>query len=231
MINTSIDESAAKSAASKLESDPHAIQPSILSYVKDLPNLCSLAGLACTVLSIYFSIIGIYYAAMIGMIWAVAFDWGDGLIARSIEGRSSDKKTFGMQLDSLIDIVNYGVAPAIFLLSYGNYNLIFLPAAFIMLAASAMRLSYFNTFGLSGSAEYTGLALDSNNIILVFIFLFESFFSQPVFSWVVCLSGVGLSALNVSKIKTPKLSGNSANVYLLAVYTLAITGIYAWKLL
>ena len=52
-------------------------QPTILSFVKDLPNLCSLAGLACTVSAIYFCIIGVYYAAMIGMIWAVAFDWAD----------------------------------------------------------------------------------------------------------------------------------------------------------
>ena len=56
-------------------------QPTILSYLRDLPNLCSLAGLACTTLAIYFSILGVYQAAMIGMIWAVAFDWADGLIA------------------------------------------------------------------------------------------------------------------------------------------------------
>ena len=230
MTNARIDESVAKNTGPQLHRELKTIQPSILSYVKDPPNLVSLAGLACSVLSIYFSIIGIYYASMISMIWAVAFDWADGLIARSVEGRSSDKKTVGIQLDSLIDIVNYGVAPAIFLMSYGNYDLIFLPAAFIMLAASAMRLSYFNTFGLSGSAQYTGLALDWNNIILVFIFLFERCFSQPVFSWVLCFSGIGLSALNVSKIKTPKLSGNAANVYLLTFYTLAISGIYAWKL-
>jgi len=55
-------------------------QPSILSYVKDIPNLCSLAGLACTVSAIYFSILGIYYGAMIGMIWAVAFDWQTALL-------------------------------------------------------------------------------------------------------------------------------------------------------
>ena len=35
-------------------------QPTILSYVKDLPNLCSLVGLACTVSAIYLSILGIY---------------------------------------------------------------------------------------------------------------------------------------------------------------------------
>jgi len=64
------------------------LQPAIISYVKDLPNLCSLAGLACTILAIYFSIIGVYYAAMIGMIWAVAFDWADGLVARRMKGRT-----------------------------------------------------------------------------------------------------------------------------------------------
>jgi CDP-diacylglycerol--serine O-phosphatidyltransferase len=206
-------------------------QPSILSFVKDLPNICSLAGLACTVLAIYFSILGVFYAAMIGMIWAVAFDWADGLVARRMKGRTGSDRIFGGQLDLLIDIVSYGVTPAVLLLSFGGFAPIFLAGAFVMLAASAIRLSYFSTFGLSGEAKYTGLALDNNNIILVFIFLFESFLSQGVFSVVLYISGVGLAALNVSQIKTPKLSGDPANVYRLAVYTLVITAIYGWKLL
>ncbi len=207
------------------------IQPTILSYVKDLPNLCSLAGLACTLSAIYFGILGNYYAVMIGMIWAVAFDWGDGLIARRMKGRTGNDQTFGMQLDSLIDIVNYGVAPAILLLSYGNFNPVFLPGAFVLLATSSIRLSYFNTYGLSGGAKYTGLALDSNNIILVFIFLFEGIFSTGIFSAILYISILALAALNVSQIKTPKLSGNPRNVYLLSIYILGITGIYGWKLL
>ena len=207
------------------------LQPTILSYVKDLPNLCSLAGLACTVLSIYFSILGVYYAAMIGMIWAVSFDWADGLIARRMKGRTGDDRTFGGQLDVLIDIVSYGVAPAVLLLSFGKFEPIFLAGAFLMLAASAIRLSYFSTFGLAGGTKYTGLALDNNNIILVFIFLFESLFSQGIFSVILYASGVGLAILNVSQIKTPKLSGNPVNVYILAIYTLGMTGVYGWKLL
>lgn len=207
------------------------LQPTILSFVKDLPNLCSLAGLACTILSIYFSILGIYYAAMIGMIWAVAFDWADGLIARRMKGRTGSDRIFGGQLDVLIDIVSYGVAPAILLLSYGKFEPIFLAGAFIILAASAIRLSYFSTFGLSGGTKYTGLALDNNNIILVFIFLFESIFSQGIFSVILYISCLGLAVLNVSQIKTPKLSGNLSNVYMLAIYTLGITSIYGWKLI
>lgn len=206
-------------------------QPTILSYIKDLPNLCSLAGLACTITAIYFSILGVYYAAMIGMIWAVAFDWADGLIARRMKGRTGNDQAFGGQLDVLIDIVSYGVAPAVLLLSFGKFDPLFLPGAFIMLAASAIRLSYFSTFGLAGGSKYTGLALDNNNIILVFIFIFESMFSAGIFSIILYISGLSLAALNVSQIKTPKLSGNPVNVYLLAIYTLGITGLYGWKLL
>ncbi|MGK0456125.1 MAG: CDP-diacylglycerol--serine O-phosphatidyltransferase [Lentimonas sp.] len=207
------------------------IQPTILSFVKDLPNLCSLVGLACTLLAIYFCIMGVFYAAMIGMVWAVAFDWADGLIARKMSGRSGNARAFGGQLDVLIDIVSYGVTPAILLLSYGKFEPIFLVGAFLMLAAAGLRLSYFSIFGLSGGTKYIGLALDNNSLILVLVFVLESIFSKGAFTVILYASGLSLAALNVSRIKTPKLSGNPINVYILAAYTLAITAIYSWKLL
>jgi phosphatidylserine synthase len=209
---------------------PAQVLPSILSFFKDLPNLLSLAGLACTTFAIYFSILGAYYMAMIGMIWAVAFDWLDGIVARKMKGRTGNDRAFGGQLDLLIDIVSYGVAPSILLLSYGKFEPLFLIGAFIMLATSAIRLSYFSTFGLSGETKYTGLALDNNSIILVFIFLFESYFRGEVFTGILYISTISLAILNVSQIKTPKLSGNPANVYMLSAYTLGITVIYVWKI-
>ena len=206
-------------------------QRAILSYIKDLPNLCSLAGLGCTLLAIYFIFVDVYAAAMIGMIWAVAFDWADGLIARRMSGRTGSDRQFGGQLDLLIDIVSYGVTPAILVLSYADFNPVFLPVAFVMLAFGAIRLSYFSTFGLSDDAKYTGLAIDNNSIILVFLFMFAGFFDQAVFSVILAVSGLCLAALNVSQIKTPKLSGNPFNVVLLAVYTFAVTVIYGWTLI
>tara|TARA_B110000977_G_scaffold192243_1_gene265467 strand:+ start:1702 stop:2352 length:651 start_codon:yes stop_codon:yes gene_type:complete len=203
----------------------------ILSYIRDLPNLCSLAGLGCTLLAIYFLITGIYAAAMIGMIWAVGFDWADGLIARKMKGRTGADRQFGGTLDLLIDIVSYGVTPALLVLSYGGFHPAFLPVAFIMLVFGAVRLSYFSTFGLSSDAKYTGLAIDNNNIFFVFLFMFAGFFGQSMFSIILAIAGLCLAALNVSQIKTPKLSGNPVNVVLLAAYTLGITAIYGWKLL
>jgi CDP-diacylglycerol--serine O-phosphatidyltransferase len=209
---------------------PNKEQPgTILSYVNDVPNLCSLAGLACTLLAIYMSIMGLYTIAMIGMIWAVAFDWADGLIARSMKGRTKQQGVFGGQLDVLIDIVSYGVTPAILLLSYGKFEPIFLVGAFLMIAGAAIRLSYFSTFGLVGGKHYTGLALDNNSIILVFIVLFSGFFNEEIFSYIIYATCLTLTCLNVSQIKTPKLSGNPRNVYILAGYTLGMTTIYGIK--
>ncbi|MDQ7059148.1 MAG: CDP-alcohol phosphatidyltransferase family protein [Ghiorsea sp.] len=209
---------------------PQSQQPTILSYAKDIPNLCSLAGLACTILAIYFCIQGVYAAAMIGMIWAVAFDWADGLVARRMKGRTGDDSKFGGQLDVLIDIVSYGVTPAMLLLSYGNFSLIYLIGAFLMVATSALRLSYFSTFGLAGGTKYTGLALDNNSILLVFIVLFSSFFDKDTFAIILYVCCMIIIALNVSQIKTPKLSGNPRNVVILALYTLGISAIYGWQL-
>ena len=199
---------------------------SILSFIIDLPNLCSLAGLGCTLIAIYFLMTGVYAAAMIGMIWAVAFDWADGLIARNMFGRTKDEQRFGGQLDLIIDLVSYGVTPAILILTYAKFDPFFLLVAFIMLVFGAIRLSYFSTFGLSDDGKYTGLAIDNNSIILVFIFMFAGQFDQSVFSVFLGLSGTCLAILNVSQIKTPKLSGNPKNVVFLAVYTLGLTAFY-----
>jgi len=206
-------------------------QPTILSYIKDIPNLLSLSGLACTILAIYYAIEGIYALTMIGMVWAVAFDWADGLVARRLKGRTPTDAKFGGQLDVLIDIVSYGVTPAILLLSYGKFEPIFLIGAFIMVAAAAIRLSYFSTYGLAGGTKYTGLALDNNSLILVAIFLLEGSVSDEIFTTILYISGVSLAILNVSEIKTPKLSGNPRNVWLLGAYTLGITAIYSLKLI
>ena len=73
--------------------------PTILSFAKDLPNLCSLAGLLSAMLAIYFALLGVFPAAMIGLIWAVFFDWSDGAIARRMNQRSIREKEFGGQLD------------------------------------------------------------------------------------------------------------------------------------
>ncbi len=202
---------------------------SILSFATDLPNICSLTGLLCTVLAIYYAILGLFPAAMICLIWAVFFDWTDGIIARRLHGRNDKQREFGGQLDSLIDIVSFSICPAIILLSYGRFSPWFLPGAFIILATGVLRLSYFNVFGLVEKSTYMGLALDNNVILLVFVFLFDGVISQPAFAVFLYILLMLLAALNVASIKTPKFAGRW--YYALMLYTVVITAIYSRQLL
>ncbi len=203
--------------------EPHA--PTMLYFAGDLPNICSLAGLLCAIVGIYYAILGIFPLAIIGILWAVLFDWTDGIIARQIKGRTDHHRAIGGQLDSLIDIVSFGVFPAIFLLSYGRFSLWFLPGAFLIVAVSAIRLSYFNVFGLIDEKTYSGLALDNNIIIFSFVFLFEGFINYKVFSIIIYALLMILLVFNLAPVRTPKFAGKW--FYVLIGYTLAMTVIYS----
>lgn len=203
-------------------------QAGMLTFAKDLPNICSLFGLLSAVLGIYFAIKGNFPAAIIGVLWAVLFDWYDGIIARKMKGRTMEQGAFGSQLDSMIDIVSFGILPAILLLSYGNYNIWFIPGAFVIIATSAIRLSYFNIYGLIDSKTYKGLALDNNVLILALVFLFESFLRHSTFSILIYVLLMILSAFNLSSIPTPKFGGKW--IYVLIFYVLVLTSIFGWIL-
>ena len=199
-------------------------QPDMLSFAKDLPNVCSLVGLFCTVLAIYFVIGGQFSASVIAILWSVLFDWYDGIIARNMKGRTKEQGEFGMQFDSIIDIVSFGVYPAILLLSYGNYEIWFIPGAFVIIAACAIRLSYFNIYGLIDSKTYRGLSVDNNALILAFVFLFEGFIDHTVFSILMYAVLLILATLNLSSIPIPKFSGKW--VYALIIYVLVLTLVF-----
>lgn len=210
--------------------DTVAMPPTILSFAKDLANLCSLAGLLSAVLAIYFAIVGNFPAAMIGLVWAVFFDWSDGKLARRMKDRTDKQRLFGGQLDSLIDIVSFGVCPAVILLSYGDFSPWFVPGAFIIVAAGVLRLSYFNVYGLVDKSTFQGLAIDNNGIFIALFFAFNGLISESVFTVLLYVLILVLAALNVSSIRTPKLSG-SAWYYGLVVYTLVLTLFFGWQLL
>jgi len=201
-------------------------QPSMLSFAKDLPNIFSLAGLLCALLGIYSAILGNFHFAIIAILWAVLFDWADGIVARQMTGRTDHHRAFGGQLDSLIDIVSFGVFPAVFLLSYGHFSPWFLPGAFLILATGVLRLSYFNIFGLIDKKTYMGLALDNNVLILAFVFLFEGFFDHTVFTIFIYSLMMVFLLFNLAPVRTPKFDGKW--FYVLIAYTFVLTALYGW---
>lgn len=179
----------------------------MLEFTRDLPNLMTLAGLCCGMLAIYFASSQIYPAAMIALLWAAFFDWFDGPVAKLIQDRGNEFMAFGAQLDSLADLVSAGVAPAFILLSVGSYHPIFLLGALYLVCAGAVRLAYFNIYGLKEDGTYAGVPIGVNIILMPLIFLLHGIISADHFHWIVYGTVVLGATLNIAPIRFAKLTG------------------------
>ena len=203
-------------------------RPRLTGLVRDLPSLCTLAGLAAAVLGIFFALRGVYPAALMALLWAVVFDWTDGIIARRLSERTSDQRSFGAQLDSLVDIISFSVAPALLLLCVGDFNGWFVPGALVILAAGAIRLSYFNVFGLLDGSTYRGLSLDNDVLALALLFVVEPLVPATSFAIAAYVVLMVLAALNLAPFETPKLGGRW--YWAVIAYASAMNLIYASQL-
>ncbi len=82
-----------------------------------LPNMLTLIGVCIGLTSIRFALDGRFELAIIAIIFAALIDGLDGRIARLIKGTSK----VGKELDSLTDMISFGVAPA-FIMYFWNLN-------------------------------------------------------------------------------------------------------------
>ncbi len=117
-----------------------------------LPNLFTTGNLFCG----FYAIVAVFqerfeHAAM-AILLACVFDVLDGKVAR-LSGATSK---FGVQYDSLADLVSFGVAPALLAFSwalrpYGRFGWL---AAFLFVVCGALRLARFNVMAASGETKY-----------------------------------------------------------------------------
>ena len=107
-----------------------------------LPSLFTLGNMFCGYACVVYAMRGEYETAAPFIGFAIVLDILDGRIAR-LTGTASD---FGLQFDSLADVVSFGIAPAILSFSWGLQPLGRLgwAAGFLFVTAAAMRLARFN---------------------------------------------------------------------------------------
>jgi len=118
-----------------------------------LPSLMTLGNMFCGYACIVYAMRGEYETATPFIGFAIVLDMLDGRIAR-LTGTASD---FGVEFDSLADVISFGVAPAILSFSWGLQPLGRLgwAAGFVFVSAAAMRLARFNIqSGPGGDKRY-----------------------------------------------------------------------------
>lgn len=207
-------------------STPNAKPPLIISYFFDAANLVTLAGLLSSIAAITFAVNGEFHAAAICLVLAFFFDGIDGPIAKRIAGRTDSDRAFGANMDSLVDMVGAGATLAVVLLAYGEFGIAYVPGAFAIAGAAALRLSYFNVYGLApGTTRYIGLPTDQAIIAIATILLLEGTLNRDVFSPVLYGAAIVVAGLMVSPLRIPKLSG--ASFYAFNVFAFAVAAGHA----
>lgn len=202
-----------------------------------LPSLFTAGNLVCGVFAILFAIRGEYSQAAMWILAAHVLDGVDGAVARLTHTTSQ----FGVEFDSLADVVSFGVAPAVLvyvfaLESWGPWGGL-APALFAV--CGALRLARFNVQTLTAEKSYfTGLPIPAAAAMIaatLFIFLMlglDGAAGKPVvFTAVTCV----LAALMVSNFRylSPKqhhFKRRSTIWLLLSALAVVILTIAMWQI-
>lgn len=125
---------------------------------KHIPNLISLSNLACGTLSIIFAFTHSLELALWLMLLAALFDFFDGLAARALQVFSP----IGKDIDSLCDVVSFGVAPAVMMwIALEQVGNPLSWVAILIAPASAYRLAKFN-HDVRQTSSFIGLPTPAN---------------------------------------------------------------------
>ena len=197
------------------------IQKMQLMYI--LPNLFTAASAFLGVISIISSIQGNYFKAIIYIILSLILDGLDGRVARLTKTTSK----FGVEFDSLADLVAFGVAPAIlFYLTIGkNFGRFGALIAAMFVVFGAIRLARFNEPNV-----FIGLPIPSAAIVSVlWVGIYIDYTFLEGFEWCLMLLEATLAALMVSNIRYP--SFKKINLKQTHVIRILVTLVVAFSML
>jgi len=166
-----------------------------------LPNLCTTASLFCGFFSIVKSLSGDAVMAAWAILAAGIFDLLDGRIARLAHAESQ----FGIEYDSLVDLVSFGLAPGIMAYTWSLYTFkkIGWLVAFLYFACTAMRLARFNVqHDTVETRHFQGMPCPMAAYVLAtFVIFYHHYFTFPPEKSLILLGiAVVLSLLMVSTI-------------------------------
>lgn len=180
----------------------------------DYTVILTYLSLVSAVLGMTFAHGGRFGAAMLCLFISGFCDAFDGTVARTKKNRTEDEKAFGIQLDSLCDVVSFGVAPAFCLYCMGVDSVLGIAILCGYCICAVIRLAFFNVLEAkrqqteSGSNKYyRGLPVTNSAAIFPLYYLLRAVLPGNVF-----LAGLYILAAVVAflfvldfPVKKPKL--------------------------
>lgn len=166
-----------------------------------LPNLFTLAALFAGFYAVVAGMQQHFTQAAVAIFFAIIMDSLDGRIARM----TNTQTDFGAQLDSLSDMVSFGVAPALVMYAWSLSNLgkFGWLAAFIYAAAVALRLARFNITSSDDKRYFQGLPSPPGAAVIAsMVWLADKYgFTGHSLDWLVAGVAIGIGLLMVSNVR------------------------------
>ena len=189
-----------------------------LEFRHILPNMVTSGNLLCGLFSLILVLHGRYIPAAWLVFFAVIFDGFDGKVARMLGGGSQ----FGLEFDSLADLVSFGTAPAILMYQVSVRELsIFGAAASAFFALCvALRLARFNVVHVPG--PFQGLPCPAGGLFVSsFVIAGLNLPAEVMAGVLVCLGLLMISSIPYANMK--KLTKKTANpVKFFALFTMFV---------
>ena len=197
-----------------------------------------------TYISFAVSTIGIVCASTKHIRWAIfclavsgLCDMFDGKIARTKKNRTEDEKNFGIQIDSLCDVVCFGVFPIIICYKLGMDKIYSMAILVLYGLAGVIRLGYFNVMEAKRQNEteearkyYQGLPITSMAIALPIIFVLSPLFPSPqAFVIVLHILVAVVGILFVKDFKFRKPSTTELCLLVLVVAAAVAIILFVWR--
>lgn len=203
----------------------------------DYTVILTYLSLVSSVVGIFFTLHGHFGLALTCLALSGLFDTFDGKVARTKKNRTEDEKAFGIQIDSLCDMVCFGVFPVVFCWFSGMSNV---PGMIILIfycLAGLIRLAYFNVMEAKRQKEtdenrkyYHGLPITTISVILPVVYAGFPLYQQA-FSVVLSVAMLLTGILFVVDIKVPKPGNRLLTVLIVAVgiVVLYLLFYFSWK--
>ncbi len=158
-----------------------------------------------------------YWTALFCLMAAGVCDMFDGTVAKTKQ-RAADEKRFGIQIDSLSDLISFGVFPAVFVYQISGRRTIAGLMAALYILAGLIRLAYFNVLEERRQREqpeqkscFLGVPITTIAILLPVVYLlydYHVFRNTAFFTLILFLTGVGF--LTPVEMKKPDIFGKIA---------------------
>lgn len=139
-------------------------------------------GLASAIFGMSQAITGNINVALLCLIISGTCDMFDGKVARAMKNRTEDEKVFGIQIDSLCDLVCFGVLPGIIAYMTCPHKALGVVSATLFVLAAVIRLGYFNVMEQARQKEtsecrkyYQGLPVTTISMILPSVYIIRHF--------------------------------------------------------